>query len=196
MHKKLLFLALFLLPYVAVASTLPHLYDCSEFDYMQGGASCTSGVLTLVGGSSAGISGLSSPADPNVLNGGSDIYVTLTATGSGSGKVFSQSYPGQVQGTMVTFTTGTQTIQVPQPSTGDTNSGIVIYANSSFSGTVSDICIGTTPTPDCSGGGGGGGDTTDNSATSTIEQTQQNFTAGLFLFVATMFITLWIFKKR
>jgi len=135
---------------VALASTLPHEYDCTEFDFLQGGAGCSAGTITLVGGSSAVISGFYANADPNILNGGSDVYVTYTASGSGTGKMFSQSYPGQVQGSFIDFSAGTATITIPQPSTGDTNSGLVVYANSSFSGTITDICVGTTNPPVCS----------------------------------------------
>lgn len=46
------------------------------------------------------------------------------------------------------------------------------------------------------GAGGGGGQTTGVSATSTVDQAEQNIFNGFVIFFMGMFITMWIFKKR
>jgi len=48
----------------------------------------------------------------------------------------------------------------------------------------------------CSGGGGGGASSTPGVATSSIDQTQENYNTAFFLYAAGAFFGLYIFKKR
>jgi len=170
---------------VAYAISLPHLYDCTEFDYSSG-ASCTSGTVTLTGGSSQIISGLNAPADPNLKNGGSDVFISFTASGSGSGKAFLMGYPSQTQGTFITFNNGANDLQLPQPATGDTNVGLVLYANSSFSGNLDSICVDIVDPPVCSTP-----PAPDTSATTTIDTLPSTIFYGYIILMSGIILPIW-----
>jgi len=167
----------------AYAVTLPHLYECTDFDYIGGTptAYCSAGVVSLTGGSGQVISNFYSAGDPNLKDTGS-VYMEATVTGTGTAQAFLMSYPNQVQGTFINLSSGTNIATLPQPSTADTNVGLVIYANTGFTGDVESICVDIVNPPVC---------TTppepDNTATSTPDSFSSIFFYGFIILMFGVF---------
>lgn len=120
------------------------------YDYFGGTASCALDVISLPAINDYVWAGLAGPVDPNLKNGGVDVYADFDAVGTGSGSIFLISYPSQATGGNPGFTNGHNTVTLTQPTTGDANVGLQVYGGGSFTGTVSNLCIGTTNPPVCS----------------------------------------------
>jgi len=137
--------AFFIGAHFASALSFPANLDCTYFSTVGGGASCSGSTITLV----AGGGGSLDAADGITLPMGVTYYVSFVASGSGTGAV--NCAGNAVDGSPTSFTSGSNVdLAINCPSSGNSWNSVFIQDNSSFSGTVTDICVATAG-GDCTG---------------------------------------------
>jgi len=174
-------------PLVSDAFTT-HNYVCSDFHSIAGGATCTGNTATYTGSGgyvfdNTSIGGNLSPS------GGESYYITFTASGSGTGYI--QCGGSNNDGTPVSFS-GSVTDQPFSCGSPNTSGGLVVGDNSSFVGTVTDICVSDTlgacapPTPPTP---------TSTSPMYVYNPNEDTFNIVL-LFLMSAWGAVWLFRKR
>lgn len=170
-----------LAPAASYAVTTHH-YVCADFSIAAGSPTCTSDIVHM--------SGTDGYVDTGGINlSGGTWYVTMTYTGSGDAQF--RTNGTVTDGSYHVFSASLADYAYTVPSNADNR--LKLEANSSFSGTLANICVSdttgqcTVAPPPPSGMGG---------ATSTIEQSQTNLAYAVYMFMIAMFGMVWLMRKH